>query len=160
MAPLHAPAMQGMKPTEPTARVSRQKLPPKADITLRLTHAHLNSVSLQFQIMRQTLDNPGCLISFLAAKFCRVSMYISFHFIQEHSLPGITSRLTIFANQPQVSKYLPCLQLRLLIQLISVVLNCVYCTICLFRSLSVVVVVAVIVIVVVVFALVVVNILI
>jgi hypothetical protein len=30
-------------------------------------------------------------------------------FIQ--SLPGITSHLTIFANQPQVSKHLPCLQL-------------------------------------------------
>jgi hypothetical protein len=57
------------------------------------------------------LEHPGCLISVLTAKFSRVSMYISFHFIQEQSLPGITSHLTIFANQPQVSKHLPCLQL-------------------------------------------------
>ena len=50
-------------------------------------------------------------ISVLTAKFSRVSMYISFHFIQEQSLLGNTSHLTIFANQPRVSKHLPCLQL-------------------------------------------------
>jgi hypothetical protein len=58
------------------------------------------------------LEHPGCLIFVLTAKFSSVSMYISFHFIQEQSLPGITSHLTIFANQPQVSKHLPCASIK------------------------------------------------
>jgi hypothetical protein len=75
----------------------------------RSIKALLESVFLMTCVL--WLEHPGCLISVLTAKFSRVSMYISFHFVQKQSLPGITSHLTIFANQPQVPKHLPYLQL-------------------------------------------------
>jgi hypothetical protein len=78
-------------------------------------HQGLVGVSLTDDVCPLTRASRLPIISVLTAKFSRVSMYISFHFNQEQSLPGITSHLTIFANQPQVSKHLPCLQLSHLI---------------------------------------------